>query len=78
MIRVTVEMWPGGDQSKKYEIARVDVSNVSDLAEVSDYGTYAVVGKDRFAGGVEKHRRSDGWAALLTRVFHQMTAAGVK
>lgn len=37
MIRVYVELWPGGFRSGKTELAGLDISNISDLAPVSDY-----------------------------------------
>jgi hypothetical protein len=37
MLRVTVEIWPGGDQTRARAIAIANVANLSDLADVSDY-----------------------------------------
>jgi len=37
MLRVTVEIWPGGDESRACAVAIANVANVSDLANVSDY-----------------------------------------
>lgn len=41
MIRVTVELWPGGREARAREIARMDIANISDLAQTSDYGIRA-------------------------------------
>lgn len=37
MLRVIVEIWPGGDKARARTLAIANVANVSDLAEVSDY-----------------------------------------
>jgi hypothetical protein len=36
MLRVTVEIWPGGDKTRARAVAIANVANVSDLANVSD------------------------------------------
>jgi hypothetical protein len=37
MLRVTVEILPGGDETRARVLATAEVGNVSDLAETSDY-----------------------------------------
>ena len=37
MLRVTVEIWPGGDKTRARVVATASVANLSDLADVSDY-----------------------------------------
>ncbi|SHI08088.1 hypothetical protein SAMN05443248_8013 [Bradyrhizobium erythrophlei] len=37
MLRVTVEIWPGGDKTRARSLAIANVANLSDLANVSDY-----------------------------------------
>ena len=37
MLRVTIEIWPGGDRARARAIAIADVANVSELSEMSDY-----------------------------------------
>jgi hypothetical protein len=37
MLRVTVEIWPGGDKAGGRAIAIANIANVTDLADVSDY-----------------------------------------
>lgn len=81
MIRVTVEMLPGGDTTQARTISIVHVSNMSDLAEVSDYQIGASVDQmgGRIVGGVvTAHRRSHGWATLLARVFQRLADGGVR
>jgi hypothetical protein len=36
MLRVTVEIWPGGDKTRACAIAIANVANVSDLVDVSE------------------------------------------
>lgn len=42
MMVVSIEIWPGGDESGSFEIGRMEVSNISNLAEVSDYHAHIV------------------------------------
>ena len=44
MLRVTVEIWPGGDKTRASAIATANVANVSDLADVSDYAVSVIEG----------------------------------
>jgi hypothetical protein len=37
MLRVTVEIWPGGDETRARALAIANIANVSDLADISDY-----------------------------------------
>lgn len=37
MLVVRVEIWPGGYELGKREIAKMEVGNISDLADTSDY-----------------------------------------
>jgi hypothetical protein len=37
MLRVTVELWQGGDETRARPLAIANVANVSHLADVSDY-----------------------------------------
>jgi len=37
VLRIPVEIWPGGDKARARAVAIANVANVSDLAEVSDY-----------------------------------------
>jgi len=69
-MRVTVEICPGGDDRRKREIACIEISNVSELAETSDY-VVDVLRDDMISERlrITKHRRSDGWLPLLCRVL---------
>ena len=72
MLVVKVEVWPGGDESRAREIGRMDVGNVSDLAEESDY-VYRVDGGE-WADGVH-HQRSKGAWVLVRRVLDHWLGA---
>ena len=44
MLRVTVEIWPGGDKTRARAVAIANVANVSHLADVSDYAVSVTEG----------------------------------
>jgi hypothetical protein len=76
MLRVTVEIWPGGDQTRARAVAIANVANVSDLADVSDYAVSVTEGYNPVTdtppwsrrGSVFQHdRRTSVWA-LVTKV----------
>jgi hypothetical protein len=73
LLRVTVEIWPGGDNARARAIAIADVANVSDLADVSDYAVRVSEGYNAIAntrpwsrrGYVLQHdRRTSVWALI--------------
>jgi hypothetical protein len=76
MLRITVEIWPGGDKTRASAIAIANVANLSDLADVSDYAVIATEGYNPVTntpswsqrGSVFQHdRRTSVWA-LVARV----------
>lgn len=82
MLRITVTLVPGGDESRAREIARAEVANVSNLDDVSDYvvrsseEASAVSGLPGQSATFEirgHHRRQSVWS-LVTLVA--MRAAG--
>jgi hypothetical protein len=76
MLRITVEIWPGGDKSRARAIAAANVANVSDLADVSDYAVIATEGCNPVTktppwsrrGSVFQHNRRTSVWALVARV----------
>lgn len=73
MLRVTIELWPGGDNAGARTIATASVANVSDLSHVSDYALSVteqynpVAGTPAWSqrGHVLKHdRRASVWALV--------------
>ena len=73
MLRVTIEIWPGGDKARARAIAIASVANISELAEVSDYAVSVTEGENPISstppwsrrGHVFQHdRRSSVWALV--------------
>lgn len=73
MLVVKVEIWPGAEADRAYEISRVGIANVSGLSEVSDYEMTALVdrGPNEYAirQEINKHERAHGWAPLVRRAM---------
>lgn len=57
MLRISVEIDPGGDAHRRRELASAAVSNVSDLADLSRYRVFAREGANEVAG-------ADAWEAM--------------
>ena len=79
MMRVTVEIWPGGDSKRARRMAVIDIANLSGLAPVSDYSVEAVVNPGQpdeaaVKSRVDGHVRADGWAALVQKVMPPLVA----
>jgi len=73
MLRVTVEIWPGGDKTRARSLAIANVANVSDLANVSDYAVSVSEGYNPVTntppwsqrGQIYEHdRRTSVWALV--------------
>jgi hypothetical protein len=73
MLKVTVELVPGGDETKARPIARMTIANVSALADISDYAVEASAAENPVAGmsaredraRVQKHdRRQSVWSLV--------------
>jgi hypothetical protein len=76
LIHVVIEIWPNGSQTRRREIARMDIGNISDLATVSSYAVEAKSVPNPLAadpvafsarGTVDGHRRDDSIWALLAK-----------
>lgn len=65
MLVVTVEVWPGGRPLERRVIGVLNLANVSELADLSDYEGYL----DGKRVEVKEHKRSDGAWALIRRVL---------
>jgi hypothetical protein len=76
MLRVTVEIWPGGDETRARVLATADVGNVSDLAETSDYDVSVTEGRNPLTntppwsrrGHVFQHERRTSVWVLVAKV----------
>jgi hypothetical protein len=73
MLKVTVEMLPGGNAKLRRTLGLMYISNLSNLADVSSYEVSASEGENRLAGTtprscttvVEHHdRRQSVWTLL--------------
>jgi hypothetical protein len=73
MLRITIEIWPGGDKTRARSLAIANVANVSDLADVSDYEVSVTEGHNPLTntppwsqrGRVSQHdRRTSVWALI--------------
>jgi hypothetical protein len=85
MLRVTVEIWPGGDKARACAIAIANVANVSDLADVSDYAVSVTEGQNPVTdtpswsqrGYVLQHdRRTSVWALVAKVAIWAAEEAG--
>ena len=76
MLRVTVELWPGGDETRARSLAVANVANVSHLADVSDYAVSVSEGYNPLTGTrpwsqrghVFQHDRKTSVWALIAKV----------
>jgi hypothetical protein len=87
VLRITIEIWPGGDKTRARAIALANVANVSDLAEVSDYAVSVTEGGNPISctppwsrrGYVFQHdRRSSVWALVAKVAIWAAEEAGKK
>ena len=73
MLRVTVEILPFGDESKKKTLRSVSIINDGTHENHPDYGNYRVEHTDgngeSFTFEIHNHVRSDGLDCLLFKVF---------
>lgn len=77
MLVVAVEVWPGGDRSRKVRIANAVAVNISELAPVSNYecrvsatgcAPLGIMPTDEDFK-IEDHHRADGALELVRRMF---------
>ena len=76
MLRITVEIWPGGDKTRARAVAIANVANLSDLADVSDYAVSVSEGHNPVTnippwsqrGHVFQHDRKTSVWALIAKV----------
>jgi hypothetical protein len=73
MLRVTIEIWPGGDKTRARSLAIANVANLSNLAEMSDYAVSVTEGHNPLTdtpplslrGLISQHdRRTSVWALI--------------
>lgn len=68
MLVVKVEIWPGGDSERAYEIDRLYAGNVSRLAPTSNYVWELKSGGE---GELKGHRRTDGAWVLIEKILRK-------
>jgi hypothetical protein len=76
MLRVTVEIWPGGDETRARVLATAEVGNISELADTSDYEVTVAEGHNPLTktppwtrrGHVFQHNRRASVWALVAKV----------
>jgi hypothetical protein len=72
----TVDIWPGGDDTRVRRLARIGVAMVTEAEGVADYVAVIVEdGRAAAAAVVNGHRREDGPLVLLDRVLAGRTDA---
>jgi hypothetical protein len=85
LLRVTVEIWPGGDKTCARAVAIANVANLSDLADVSDYAVSVTEGHNPVTntppwsqhGSVFQHdRRTSVWALVAKVAIWAAKEAG--
>lgn len=75
MLRIIVELVPGGYEPAKRELARAELGNISNLASVSDYQILANEGPNPLTstpawqrtGTIKKHPRNQSVWKLVER-----------
>lgn len=74
MIEVMVDLLPGGDRARRRNIQVIQIANVSNLAEVSDYvfNVFNNDGELSTSGSVKGHQRSSGIIPLLKKVLAKL------
>lgn len=75
MLRVLVEMVPGGDEKRKRSLATFQISNRSNLMPISDYLVELVEHETGCSAKVlvTNHCRDHGWKALLLRALYLLS-----
>lgn len=71
MLVLKTEIWPRGNASKAFEIARIGIANVTPGEPVADYVMTAIVSRDTHEevvrAEINKHQRDLGWQPLVRR-----------
>jgi len=83
MLIVTVDLAPGGFSPLRRSIASMQISNASDLAEISDYLIVATEARNQLAGTPRRgascmlaaHRRAQSVWALVARASEEILKA---
>ena len=73
-LRVTIEYLPGGNTMAAEQLAVIEIQNVSQLAQVSDYALVVHTGPGRIGRGgfVRGHVRAHGFWPLVRRALEKV------
>ena len=86
MLRVTVEIVPGGIRELRRTIASMSIGNISNLADISDYQVDAIEATNHLAGTpsrsasckvLEHDRRQSVWV-LIAKAATELQTTGFK
>lgn len=69
MLVVILEIHPGGDASRRREIGRAEIENLSELAEVSDYAVKFRGEAGMGTEAIKGHRRKSGAWTLVRKAI---------
>jgi hypothetical protein len=83
MLRITVDLVPGGFEPLSRKIATMQIANLSDLADLSDYAIEATEGPNpltktgarRAHGNVLAHERRQSVWALIAKAADEIRQA---
>ncbi|OYU90918.1 MAG: hypothetical protein CFE29_08865 [Bradyrhizobiaceae bacterium PARB1] len=83
MLKVTIELLPGGDPTRRRNLGIMTIANKSDLAPISDYDVAGSEGHNPFSGArawtaeasVEAHDRSRSVWALVAAAAQALADA---
>lgn len=75
MIRVLVELWPGGDSETASVLGQVAIANATPHDDPASYVAAVVNPNGELVRShvVTDHRRDDGWTVLVSRALAQAT-----
>ncbi|MGY4224975.1 hypothetical protein ACVMIH_002336 [Bradyrhizobium sp. USDA 4503] len=84
MLRVTIEILPGGAEELRRTVGLMTIGNISNFADVSDYSVRATEGANPLAGTpsqtrnfiVRRHARHQSVWKLLARILAEMDSVG--
>lgn len=86
MLVVTVDLVPGGYESRRRTIGSMRIANLSDLADASDYSVEVIEGANPLTGAkrriaacvLQGHDRKQSVFALIAKACEQIVRAEFK
>lgn len=71
MLVVRVEIWPGGEEDRAFEVGRAFAASARSFGGVADYAVVVESDNVQHAALVEGHTRTDGFWPLVARIASQ-------